>query len=258
MKKILSLILLSLMLPASGAENLSKVFSNELAQSKSLDNNVTLINSMETISSPQHNTSRLHSVALQRMLDSKEFKEFAKDKKVTVINIYRTLTYKDVTRLNKEARKNALNILGENAPHKASHWRDIMSNSAPNSAWHKMSRKEQDAWVAKKMDKPLPTHYTQQAMTSLMVKERGKRQLLWKAFNGQAPVSLLLDNEGNVLNKKLYRWSPESEEQYTNELLEILDPEEAKEKAEKKAEEDKKKDKKKEPVNKRPPTSVGK
>ena len=244
MKKILSLILLSLTLAASGAENLSKVFSSELAQTKSSGNKVTMINSMEMGGDIRYNTAMLHSRALKSILNSKEFKEFAVDNNVTVVNVYRTLTYKDVTSLREDARANAATILGVNAPSTESHWRGIMSN---NLSWHKMTKKAQDATIKKLMNRTTWTpHYAQQAMNKLFVKERTKRQVLWNAFNGQAPVSLLLDAKGNVLNKKLYRY-PTKVEDYIKEYTEILNPEEAKEKADK----ENKDDKEKEPENKR-------
>lgn len=225
MKKILSLILLSLSLTGWGAENLSKVFSSELAETKAAENNVTMINSMELSGSPYTAGAHARSIELQRMLVSKEFKEFSKANKVTVKNIYRTVTYDDVVKLKAEARENAREILGVNAPLTESHWRGMMSNSPPNGGWHKMSRKAQDAWVKKQMSKPLPQHYLQQAWRVVYSKDKAKRKVLWKVFNGQVPVSLLLDSEGNVLNKKVFKRGLKVED-YIKEYKEILDPEE--------------------------------
>ena len=248
MKKILSLILLSLSLTGWSAENLSELFSSELAQTKASENNVTMINSMELSGQPIYNDSHVRSRMLQSVLLSKEFKEFTKDKKVTVINIYRTLTYKDVQKLKKDAKENARAILGDNAPITEAHWRGTLSNGRADGVWKRMTKKEQDAHIKKLMARPLPAHYLQQAWKVLYGKEREKRMLLWSAFNGQAPVSLLLDEKGNVLNKKVFKRGLKVED-YINKYTEILAPEEAKEKAEK--EKENKDDKEKEPENRR-------
>ena len=182
-----------------------------------------MINAVEYTNRDVRRSDQLkRSFMLRRLLLTKEFKDFSKENKVTVINISPTLQYKDTVELRKQAVKDARKILGVNAPITESHWRDIMSNSR---GWTSLSAAQQADFIKKKMSDPLPMHYVGQALVRLVNKERGKKALRWKFFKGDTPVSILLDSEGNVLNKRVYEHGLTVKD-YIEKYTEILEPEE--------------------------------
>jgi hypothetical protein len=207
MKKMLLSFIIGLTISLTGlsAENMSEVFSKELAQTKAAGNDVTMISGMETyelVARLGSGAERLaivdritRSRALQRLLLTKEFKDFSKDKKVTVININKT---ESVIKMRARLRELAFTDVNE-----------ILGKNAPKEFKGKKHRE----------------YFAAQAMTVLLNKERGKKVLLWRAFNGEAPVSLLLDSKGNVLNKTLYKHGLSAKD-YIEKYTEILDPEE--------------------------------
>ena len=227
MKKMLLLIVgLTISLTGLSAENLSKAFSKELAQTKAAGNNVTMISSMEYTGRP-HPRALGRSVALNRLLNTKEFKDFSTDKKVTVINYFRVVTLQEQRgKLMELAVKDARKILGNNAPITESHWRDIMSNSF---GWRTLSEAEKSAFIKKKMSDPLPTHYVRQALVRIVNKERVNKAVAWKEFKTQTPTTILLDSEGNVLNRTVFNHNMKAKD-YIEKYTEILEPEEEDEK----------------------------
>ena len=222
MKKILMSLIIGLTIPLTGlsAENLSKAFSKELAQTKAAGNNVTMINSMWGLRTPTEAYAR--TLMLHRLLNTKEFNEFSTEKKVTVVNIYNTLSVGSLPELRKHAVKEARKILGNNAPITERDWRDVMGNSR---GWNNLSAAKQAAFIKKKMSDPLPRSYVAEALTKLVNKERAKRVLLLKVFKGQTPTTLLLDSEGNVLNKTVFERGLTVKD-YIEKYTEILEPEE--------------------------------
>ena len=223
MKKILMSLIIGLTIPLTGlsAENLSKAFSKELAQTKAAGNNVTMINSMSwSVATDVGAYSR--TLGLLHLLNTKEFNEFSTEKKVTVVNIYNTLSVGSLPELRKQAVKEARKILGNNAPITERDWRDVMGNSR---GWNNLSAAKQAAFIKKKMSDPLPRSYVAEALTKLVNKERAKRVLLLKVFKGQTPTTLLLDSEGNVLNKTVFERGLTVKD-YIEKYTEILEPEE--------------------------------
>jgi hypothetical protein len=217
MKQILLPLIVGLTLSLTGwsAENLSNVFSKELAQTKKEGNNATLINALDV--SP-HVVYR--SAGLQRMLDSKEFKEFAKDNKVTIINMRRQVVV--TGEMRKNAVENARKILGNNAPITYEDWVSTMSNWR---GWSSLNASQKDAHIKKLMSDPLPRHYVNIALKNVVNKERVKKVTLMKVFNGEFPSTLLLDSKGNVLNKTVFKRGMTVKD-YIEKYTEILVPEE--------------------------------
>jgi hypothetical protein len=160
-------------------------------------------------------------LGLLRLLNTKEFNEFSTEKKVTVVNIYNTVS-DAIPELRKQAIKDARKILGNHAPITERDWRDVMGNSR---AWNNLSAAKQAAFIKKKMSDPLPRSYVAEALTKLVNRERAKRALLLKVFKGQTPTTLLLDSEGNVLNKTVFERGLTVKD-YIEKYTEILEPEE--------------------------------